>query len=152
MEIPTSVLDGAGGVFSQYEIKKAIYKYCSTGAYPVVHSYGTDISISGVVPGLNTIRFDWDTHSGIYYDIYYSQNEEGPWTQSSSRVYDNYPSYNRFTLSGLLTNAEYWVSVVPGCYIDEDYYYRPSQFIGEVEEGVKLMGRTNRFKSKTVQV
>lgn len=153
MEVPVEVLSGAGGTFTQNDIKEIAYKYVAAGTYPVIHAYGTNITISGIIPTVDAISFTWDTHSGLLYDIYYSTNEDGPWTRSNStRLRDNQPYVNSHTVSGLNSDTEYWCSVVAGVQEAGIFYPRSTQFVGPVEDGAGVFSIRNKFKVKTVNL
>jgi len=61
IEIPVDVLDGAGGTFSQQEVRDVINKHTAAGVYPVARAYGVDVTVSGVYPSDTSIMLEWDS-------------------------------------------------------------------------------------------
>lgn len=48
VEVPANVLDGAGGVLSQRQVRDVIERHTAAGVYPVAKAYGLDVVISGI--------------------------------------------------------------------------------------------------------
>lgn len=59
VEVPVDILDGAGGEFTQQEVRDVVDRHTAAGVYAVTKAYGADISLSGVYPGGNTITVEW---------------------------------------------------------------------------------------------
>jgi hypothetical protein len=75
----------------------------------------------------------------IKFNIYYSVSSSGPWTLANSTPIDRIAAGQEYTITGLATNTQYFIAIVPGT-LDEDDSFLPllSQAIGE--EGVKAGG------------
>lgn len=61
VEIPVDVLEGAGGVFTQQEVRDIVNKHTAAGVYPVAKAYGVDVTISGIYPSDTSITLEWDS-------------------------------------------------------------------------------------------
>jgi hypothetical protein len=59
VEVPAEILEGAGGRFKSHEIRDIVMRHTAAGVYPVVKSYGVDITLSGIEPSASGITLTW---------------------------------------------------------------------------------------------
>jgi hypothetical protein len=60
VEVPVTLVNGAGGIFNQQQIRDIIGKHTAAGIYPVSKAYGIDTTITGLQPGNTSITLFWD--------------------------------------------------------------------------------------------
>jgi len=59
VEIPLSVLDGAGGTFQADEVREVIERHTAFGVYPVARAYGIQVVVSGVEVTSSGVWLEW---------------------------------------------------------------------------------------------
>lgn len=62
VEVPVSLLEGAGGVFRSNEIRDIVEQHTAAGIYPVTRAYGVELVISGVESTSSGIILRWFAH------------------------------------------------------------------------------------------
>lgn len=69
------------------------------------------------------------------FNIYYATTPEGPWTLANEEPIDRDPDGNSFTISGLVSETQYYFQIVGGVVEDEEFVPLISQPIGPKREG-----------------
>lgn len=62
IEVPVGLLTGAGGSFTQNEIKQIVDRHTAAGIYPAIEAYGVDIAIDSVIPTASGIILKWESN------------------------------------------------------------------------------------------
>ena len=62
VEVPVTVLDDAGGTFTQAEVRDIIERHTAAGVYPAAKAYGLDVTVSGVFPSADSISLQWTSN------------------------------------------------------------------------------------------
>jgi hypothetical protein len=135
VEIPVDVLDGAGGIFKQDEIKKIVQKHAAAGTYGIVKTYGRDPIITNVEPNAETILVEWQGITDTYYNVYYSVQDTGPWTLSnvSPIAYDS--NGNSHLISNLMRGVKYYFYVAGGIMEDGEFISLVTHSVGPIDVG-----------------
>jgi len=132
VEVPSSVLSGAGGSFYSDEVREVINKHIGYGLYPVIRGYGVDPRITSVEPGDGSITVVWSHgNSDAYYKIYIAKTLQGPFTavNDSSPVQEN-STENSYTITGLENDMIYYIFVVGGFISGSTWTESSEQIIG----------------------
>jgi len=62
IEVPVTLLTGAGGELTQQRIKEIIERHTAAGVYPIVKAYGVDINLDSVEPTASGITIRWESN------------------------------------------------------------------------------------------
>ncbi len=123
VEVPVSIMDGAGGIFTANEIKSVVDRHIATGVYPIIKAYGWDPITTSIIPSANSISIEWRSFPGVLWNIYYSLIENGPWTLATVSPLADVET-NAYSITGLLPGTIYSVLIVGG-YLDEESDWIP---------------------------
>ena len=63
VEVPSEVLEVAGGTLKAEQIRSVIDRHTAAGVYAIAKAYGIDPVISGVIPGDTAITIKWSTYN-----------------------------------------------------------------------------------------
>jgi hypothetical protein len=61
VEIPVEALEGAGGTFTQAEVKDVVSRHTAAGVYPVTRAYGVEVLLTGIDPGADELTVRWSS-------------------------------------------------------------------------------------------
>lgn len=115
VEVPTSVLEGAGGTFHTNLVRDIVARHTAAGVYPVIRAYGIDPLIDQVVPGATTLTLKWRSYGPtVSYKVFTSSSETGPWTENNSVPVSDNSAGNTYVITGLANGAQYYFFVVGG--------------------------------------
>lgn len=146
VEVPVALLEGAGGNFTAAGITDVINKHTALGVYPVIKGAGVDITLSGLIPQSDGITFNWTSRGYpekvIYYNIYHSTSENGPWTTATASPILHVVSGHNYTVTGLRLGVEYYLAVIGGALDSEtgEFLPLPSQSLSDQVAGVASIG------------
>lgn len=136
VEIPDSVLSGAGGTFSQRQVRKLVEKHIAYGVYPVVRTYGIDPEIISVTPGDGSVTITWShAEADVYYNIYLGTNRLEEFTLVNSSPQVENAVENSYTINGLINGITYYVYVVGGRYESGTWRGSVKQIVGDNKKG-----------------
>lgn len=136
VELPVTVLDGAGGVFKSNEVRDVINRHTAAGVYAVVKAYGIEIELQKLQISGN-IYLSWlgkglDLEADgidIKYNVYYATQSNGPWTLSNSTPLDHVSGGAEHTVTGLKYGSVYYISIVGGIIQDGEFVPLMTQHI-----------------------
>jgi hypothetical protein len=141
VDIPVTLLEDAGGLFTSEQIKEIVSRHVATGVYPVVRAYGAEIaSITGITPTNNSITIQWQGRpfedKSIVYNVYYTTTGDYPWTLANTSPIAYSPTGNSYTITGLTQNTLYSIAIVGGI-LDTGSNFIPlrTQAIGPYNRG-----------------
>jgi hypothetical protein len=146
VEVPVDLLEGAGGVFTAAGITDVVNKHTALGVYPIIKAHGVDITISGIEPIADGITFSWSSRgypeTVIYYHVYHSNDEEGPWTTATATPILHDDNGHQFTITGLRLGVEYYLAVIGGAIDSEtgDFLPMASQALSDKAAGAASIG------------
>jgi hypothetical protein len=62
VEVPATVLEGAGGTLTEQEVKDIVKRHVAAGVYPVIRAYGDETTVSGLMAQGNMPSMVWIGH------------------------------------------------------------------------------------------
>jgi hypothetical protein len=151
VEVPVEILSGAGGTFTQKQVRDVVEKHTALGVYPVVRAYGIDAFITDIEPRANSFYIKWNSYNpSTFYNIYYSANKDGPWTKSNTSLISDVSSGNSYEITGLKFGTIYYIMILGG-ELDNlgTWVAQCGQAIGPVSDGAKEAYNFNIAKAKT---
>lgn len=90
----------------------------------------------------------------IKYNVYYSLNENGPWTLANGTpIASEATNQYSYTISNLKGGTIYWVAVVGGTVDNDTFYPLMSQHIGPLNTGagdITSVTSLNTAQAKTL--
>lgn len=131
VEIPVTIMSGAGGDFRSDEIREIVERHTALGIYPLIRAYGIDPRITYMCPNDGSVTINW-THGSndTYYNIYISRSSSGPFELVNLTPIIEDTTLNTYTVSGLDNDAIYYLFVVGGKYVNSSWQGYSEQFIG----------------------
>jgi hypothetical protein len=151
VEVPVGVLSGAGGTFTQQQVKNIVDKHTALGVYPIVRAYGVDVTITDVTPAPTSVTIEWATHgTDKYYNIYYAKDKAGPWTKANGSVVQDVGSDNSYTIYSLQSGVEYYIMIIGGTISDGVFTTLCGQPIGPYPDGARTRFSLNIGQVKTL--
>ena len=150
VEVPVTVLSGAGGTFTQKQVRNVIEKHTALGVYPIVKTYGVDPYITTTKPYSDSIYIEWYSFgSDKYYNIYYSQKVNGPWTKANASLLSDDNTGNTYTITGLSSGVYYHIMIIGGELENGVFVPYCGQSVAPVEDGAKSLYNLNIARIKT---
>lgn len=151
VEVPVSIFSGAGGIFTQKQVRDIIEKHTALGVYPIVKAYGVDPYIKDIQPSTTSVYIEWYSYgTDKKYNIYYSIKPNGPWIKSNSSLVSDDSSGNLYTITGLTSGVYYYIMIVGGVLDNQIFVAQCGQPVGPVEENAKSLYNSNIVKVKTL--
>jgi hypothetical protein len=136
IEVPDTVLNGAGGVFSQKQVHKIVEKHMAYGMWPVVRTYGIDPAILTVTSGDGSVTITWShADTDVYYNIYYGIDRDSEFTLANATPQQENASQNSYTINGLINGLTYYVYVIGGRYENGTWRGSVKQVVGTTDQG-----------------
>ena len=68
VEVPLTIMEGAGGVFRSDEIRDIVLRHTAEGIYPIIKAYGVDIDYTSLTTG-NGITISWHGYNTQDYQL-----------------------------------------------------------------------------------
>lgn len=150
VEVPVTVLSGAGGTFTQKQVRNVIEKHTALGVYPIVKTYGVDPYITTTKPYSDSIYIEWYSFgSDKYYNVYYSQKVNGPWTKANASLLSDDNTGNTCTITGLSSGVYYHIMIIGGELENGVFVPYCGQSVAPVEDGAKSLYNLNIARIKT---
>jgi hypothetical protein len=146
LEVPVTLMEGAGGVWTSAQIHSILRNHIALGVYPIAKAYGIDILISGINPTLDGVELDWSSSGfndeDVVYNLYTSVNQN-TWSLANAVPIVYNSSGNNYTITGLQLGVEYYVAIIGGI-LDPDTSafvpYAPLQAISDKAVGSAAIG------------
>jgi hypothetical protein len=154
VEVPVSVFSGAGGTFTQQQVKDIVNKHTAFGVYSIVKAYGVDPFATDIEPRVNSILVSWPSYNAdVYFNIYYSKKSDGPWTKANSSLINNDSSGNSYEITGLQTEVEYYVMIIGGELDNTGVFVAQcGQSVGPFDYGINDFYNMNIVRARTFGV
>jgi len=116
VKIPQTVLTTYGGTLEHRDVVEKVKMHMPFGHYPAIRYYGVTPHVyldEDSTSTAGSIRIYWDTETIDYkYSVYFSQQEDGPFTQFIEDFGDASPTeYNTQVVMGLTSGTTYWIYV-----------------------------------------
>lgn len=151
VEVPVTVMEGAGGRFTAAEIRSIVEKHTAFGVYPVIKAYGVGIDYTAVSL-LGGTKIEWTgmntgISSGVRYNVYYSTFSKGPWTLANASPLVHDQAGNEYTITGLSKGTLYYILVAGGYIDDGEFVPLVTQPIGPSSEGARGIGAASSIIS-----
>jgi len=142
VEVPVTLLEGAGGTFRSNEIRQVVERHTAAGVYAAIRGYGINIVLQKLQMGSVVLGWQGTGIGGldVKYNVYYSTQPNGPWTLSNTTPIDHVDGGGEHTITGLKYNSLYYVSIVGGIIENGEFLPVMSQYIRPGSYGAAGIG------------
>jgi hypothetical protein len=111
-QVPQTVLEDHGGLFTRDQVTDIIHRYTKMGGYGILDTYGVDPTITDVVTSSGQFKISWPSYGPtISYNIYYSTDIDSDFTQVNPVELSDIGLGNDYTISGLIPGVKYYTKV-----------------------------------------
>jgi hypothetical protein len=112
VEVPQSLLEKNGGVFSIDQIRSVIEKHMKAGGYAVIKTYGIDPVITDVQSTVDSITVFWpDYGPNATFNVYISKESNKGFIQDNTLPIENNSNGNSYGITGLQSSTKYFIKI-----------------------------------------
>lgn len=112
VKIPYTILEEFGGLLTKKQVKQIVRRHMSLGSEPIIRYYGAKPEFTSIIGGnSDSLTVAWPSEGSSYgYNIYYSQNKEGPFIKANTSLLIDNPAGNSLTITGLTDEIAYYIT------------------------------------------